>query len=141
MRRLWQRSHRSSRAGHQCHGFGLVTLNSASNIENALQGPWGLSGLPLIFWLDVILGIMALLGAVIVCDLESIPLVRTVLTSPHWGFLLGFSGLGSIGLKGVSLGGVELGGIFLTRGEASLSVSSPSSTHLFHFSPSFPRSF
>lgn len=75
---------------------------------------------------------MSFLVAVIARDLGSIYLIETVPTSSLWGFFLGFSGLGSISFRGVGLGD-----IFLTRGGASLSVSSPSLAYLFLFSLSF----
>ncbi len=121
----------------------------ALNAENALQGLWGASGLPLVFRLGAILGIMALFVAVIARDYRSIPPARTIPTSPLWGFLLGFllgfflgfSGLTSVGFGGVVLGGIGLGDILLTLGGDSLSVHSSSSTLSFPFSPSSPGGF
>ncbi len=102
------------------------------------------SHLPLVFRLGAVLGIMALLVAVIARDFGSIPSAGTVPTSPLWDFLLGFLlgfFLGFSGLASVSLGGVGLGGILLTLGGASLSVPSLFSTRLFPFSPSSPGGF
>ncbi len=111
-------------------------LDSASNARNVLQGPWGLSRLPLVFWLGTVLGIIVFFIAIIVRDLGSIHLVETVPTSPFWSFFLGFSSLSSGGL-----GGVQLRGILLTYSRASLFVFLLSSTRLFLFSPSSPGGF
>ncbi len=100
--------------------------------------------LPLVFLLVAILGIMALLVAVIARDFGSIPLAGTIPTSSLWGFLLGFLlgfFLGFSGLASIGLGGVGLGGIFLALGGANLSMPSSSSTCSFPFSPSSPEGF
>ncbi len=145
IRRIRWPSCRSSRPSHQCQGLGPVTLDW---IRHQIQRVCCMvPGCPLtlVFWLGRVLSIMALLIAVIARDFRSISSTGTVLTSPFWGFLLGFfpgfSGLASVGLKGVGLKGVSLGDILLTFGRASLSMPLPSLTRLFLFSSSFSGGF